>query len=284
MHITVLAATSADVELILALRDAEPDHSVTVVANTASDLTVHGLRSCPDLDALMYAMPSAVRTTDSGAVHRELTGYGVDGLWYELTDREMATLILRTRLLGLGYSLSQVTQALSARWNPPYALLPLSDDPIETHVVLADDGAERPAVAVHVQQWLSGGRQQQPQRLAFSGLDTATTAPGVLDAIRKSDIVILSQRGDPELTLVPALQLPGVKEALRGTRGLVLGLAGDKTWHSPGKATADELVAEWSAERNPPALASWILAHPVKTNQVPAKQQLWPGPDELGRG
>ena len=37
-----------------------PDAAVTVVANTADDLWVHGLKVCPDLDTVMYTLGDGI--------------------------------------------------------------------------------------------------------------------------------------------------------------------------------------------------------------------------------
>jgi LPPG:FO 2-phospho-L-lactate transferase len=42
------------------LPGATPDAEVTVVANTADDLWVHGLKVCPDLDTVMYTLGDGI--------------------------------------------------------------------------------------------------------------------------------------------------------------------------------------------------------------------------------
>ncbi len=53
-------------------------------------------------------------------------------------------------MLDQGYPLSQVTEALCARWRPGVRLLPMSDDRVETHVVIEDEAGRR---AIHFQEW-----------------------------------------------------------------------------------------------------------------------------------
>ncbi len=68
----------------------------------------------------------------------ELAAYGVEPSWFGLGDRDLATHLVRTQMLGAGYPLSDVTAALCARWQPGVRLLPMTDDRVETHVVIDD--------------------------------------------------------------------------------------------------------------------------------------------------
>ncbi|MFC5380261.1 2-phospho-L-lactate transferase [Aquipuribacter nitratireducens] len=201
---------------------------VTVVANTGDDITLHGLRVCPDLDTLMYTLGGGVdetqgwgRAGDTHEVAAELAAYGAGPAWFTLGDRDLATHLVRTRMLGAGYPLSEVTRALCERWQPGVRLLPMSDQPVETHVVVADPERR----AVHLQEWWVRLRAEVPA-LGFPllGLDAAAPGPGVLDALRGADVVLLPP-SNPVVSLGPVLALPGVRDALRGTAAPVVGVS-----------------------------------------------------------
>ena len=129
-----------------------PDAEVTVVANTADDLWVHGLKVCPDLDTVMYTLGDGIdpgrgwgRRDETWSTKEELAAYGVEPTWFGLGDRDIATHLVRTQMLDAGYPLSDVTAALCRRWQPGVRLLPMSDDRVETHIAIADpDQPERP--------------------------------------------------------------------------------------------------------------------------------------------
>jgi LPPG:FO 2-phospho-L-lactate transferase len=202
------------------------DPEVTVVANTGDDITLHGLRVCPDLDTLMYTLGGAVHE-EQGWGHRdethtvaeELAAYGAGPQWFTLGDRDIATHLVRTRMLGAGYSLSAVTAALCERWRPGVRLLPMSDEPVETHV-LVDDPDRR---AVHLQEWWVRLRAEAPAHgFPLLGIDRAHPAPGVLEALREADVVLLPP-SNPVVSVGPVLAVPGVRDALRGTRAPVVG-------------------------------------------------------------
>jgi len=99
------------------------DSQVTVVANTADDIWLHGLKVCPDLDTVMYTLGGGIdtergwgRTDETWRAKEELEAYGVEPTWFGLGDRDLATHLVRTQMLEAGYPLSAVTEALCARW------------------------------------------------------------------------------------------------------------------------------------------------------------------------
>src|SRR5690606_39926882 len=106
------------------------------------------------------------------------------------------------------------------RWGLPaqgVRLLPVTDAPIETHVVVAGD-EEVPERAMHFQQWWVRHRAAIPAlRFTVVGLDRATAAPGVLDAIRGADVVLLPP-SNPVVSIATILGIPGARDTPRGTR------------------------------------------------------------------
>lgn len=205
---------------------------VTVIGNTGDDITLFGLRVCPDLDTLMYTLGGGIdesqgwgRAGETLHVQEELAAYGAQPQWFTLGDRDMAAHIARSQWLGQGLTLSQVTGRLAARWGiepPRIRLLPMSDQPVETHVVVDEGDGPR---AVHFQEWWVRMRTAVPaQRFALVGVDRAVAAPGVLDAIRQADLVLLPP-SNPVVSIGIILAVPGVREALRGTTAPVVGVS-----------------------------------------------------------
>ena len=205
---------------------------VTVVANTADDLWLHGLKVCPDLDTVMYTLGGGIdpdrgwgRRDESWRAKEELEAYGVEPTWFGLGDRDLATHLVRTQMLDAGYPLSAVTRALCERWQPGVRLLPMSDDRVETHVVVDDDHEPSGRRAVHFQEYWIRMRADVPARAVVPvGLDKATPAPGVLEAIAEADVVLLSP-SNPVVSIGTILGVPGIQEALRATAAPVVGLS-----------------------------------------------------------
>jgi LPPG:FO 2-phospho-L-lactate transferase len=214
-----------------------PDAEVTVIANVADDLWVHGLKVCPDLDTVMYTLGGGIDTErgwghagETWSVMEELRAYGVEPTWFNLGDRDVATHLVRTQMLDAGYPLSEVTEALCRRWLTPrfgdrLRLLPMTDDRVETHVAVADPEAPSGRRVVHFQEYWVRLRAAVPaELLVFVGLDESTPAPGVIGAITDADLVILPP-SNPVVSVGTILGVPRVREAVASTRARVVGIS-----------------------------------------------------------
>jgi LPPG:FO 2-phospho-L-lactate transferase len=218
MHIVSLAGGIGGARFLRGLRAAAPDASITVIGNTGDDITLFGLRVCPDLDTVMYTLGGGIdeeqgwgRAKETHVVKEELAAYGVEPQWFGLGDRDFATHIVRSQMLEAGYPLSQITEALCARWQPGVRLLPMTDDRCETHVVIEDERGRR---AIHFQEWWVRLRASVPAKsFALVGVDTAKPAPGVLEAIEEADVVVLPP-SNPVVSIGTILQVPGIREAV----------------------------------------------------------------------
>ena len=231
VHIVVLAGGVGGARFLAGLRTAVPDARLTAVVNTGDDVTMHGLRICPDLDTVMYTLGGGIdpergwgRAGETWTVKEELAAYGAEPTWFGLGDRDLATHLVRTRMLDAGYPLSQVTAALADRWQPGVELLPMSDQRVETHVVVADPGTGRQQ-AVHFQEWWVRHRAE-PEARAFVqvGVDAAKPAPGVAEAFAGADAVLLAP-SNPVVSVGTILGVPGLRQALLATPGRVVGLS-----------------------------------------------------------
>ena len=203
-----------------------PDAEVTVVANTADDIWVHGLKVCPDLDTVMYTLGDGIdtdrgwgRCAETWSTRDELAAYGVEPTWFGLGDRDIATHLVRTQLLETGYPLSQVTEALCRRWLAPtygdrLRLLPMTDDRVETHVAIADPESPSGSRVVHFQEYWVRLRAQVPaEAVVVVGRERATPAPGVVAAIEEADVVLLPP-SNPVVSVGTILGVPGMREAV----------------------------------------------------------------------
>ncbi len=238
MRITALAGGVGGARflrgLVHHLRAAYPDEQpqVTVIGNTGDDITLFGLRVCPDLDTILYTLGGGVhegqgwgRADESHHVAAELAELGATPQWFSLGDKDFATHIYRSQLLARGMPLSSVTAQLAARWglgDQGVTLLPMTDTPVETHVVVTQGGEQ---VAIHFQEWwVRHQAALDADRFVVAGLDSATAAPGVLEAIRSADVVLLPP-SNPVVSIGIILGVPGIRDALRGTRAPVVGVS-----------------------------------------------------------
>jgi LPPG:FO 2-phospho-L-lactate transferase len=237
MRITALAGGVGGARFLRGLllhlqRTPVDDAEVTIIGNTGDDITLFGLRVCPDIDTLLYTLGGGVheaqgwgRADETHQVAAELRALGASPQWFSLGDKDFATHILRSQLLGQGMPLSSVTARLADRWglaSRHVTLLPMTDTPVETHVVVSEGDAQR---AIHFQEWWVRHQAQLPaDRFVVAGLDRATPAPGVLDAIRSADVILLPP-SNPVVSVGIILGVPGIRDAIRGTRAPVVGVS-----------------------------------------------------------
>ncbi|WP_104432030.1 2-phospho-L-lactate transferase [Kineococcus xinjiangensis] len=269
--------------LLAALRSASaPDlraAEVTVVGNTADDITLHGLRVCPDLDSVMYTLGGGIddergwgRSDETSGVADELAAYGQQPTWFTLGDKDIATHLVRTRLLREGLPLSEVTARLCERWRPGVRLLPMTDDVVETHVDLAPvDPAAHAGEAggrrVHFQEWWVRLHAKVPAlRIEPLGAAAARPAPGVLEALSDADVVVLPP-SNPVVSIGTILQVPGVRDALRATTAPVVGVS-PVIGGAPVRGMADACLAALGVPSTAEAVAGlyadfldgWLVA------------------------
>ena len=201
------------------------DLRVTVIGNTADDVTLMGLRICPDLDTVMYTLGGGIseeqgwgRADETFVARTELETYSDSGItlptWFGLGDRDIATHLARAAILQEDRSLSQVTAALCTRWGLPalgVQLIPMSDDPVETHV------------------------------LVVRGAEDAAPAPGVLEAIADADVIVLPP-SNPVVSLGTIFAVPGIRDALCTSLAPVVGIA-PVIGGRPVRGMADKMLA-----------------------------------------
>jgi LPPG:FO 2-phospho-L-lactate transferase len=162
------------------------------------------------------------RTEETWSAKDELEAYGVPNTWFGLGDRDLATHVVRTLMLDQGYPLSAVTEALCARWQPGVRLLPMSDDRVETHVVIEDDQGRR---AIHFQEWWVRLHAEVPaQQILPVGVDEAKPGPGVLDSIAEADVIVLPP-SNPVVSIGTILAVPGVRDAIADAAAPVVGVS-----------------------------------------------------------
>jgi len=255
MRITVLAGGVGAARFLRGLKAAAPGAQITVIGNTGDDITLFGLRVCPDLDTVMYTLGGGIseeqgwgRADETHRIRDELLAYGAGPAWFTLGDRDFATHILRTQLLSEGKPLSEVTRVLCDRWRPGVRLLPMSDDKIETHVVLRDHAV------IHFQEWWVRLHAAAPaEAIIPAGAAQAAPGPGVIEAIGDADFVLFPP-SNPVVSIGPILAVPGIRDAVEAKT--VVGVSGI-IGSAPVRGMADVCLATIGVETS----AAGVAAH-----------------------
>jgi LPPG:FO 2-phospho-L-lactate transferase len=227
-----------------------PDELVGIV-NVGDDLTLHGLRICPDLDTITYTL-AGLNNTETGwglagetwRVMEELRLLGGEA-WFSLGDRDLATHLYRTQRLADGASLGQVTAELLDHAGVATPLLPATEDPLATTFTTVEHGT------LSFQEYFVRHHHDVPvEAVSFVGAEQARPGPGVLDALDKADRIVISP-SNPLISIAPILAIPGIVEALAARRDDVVAvspLIGGRALKGPADRLLDEIGHGASAE------------------------------------
>lgn len=179
-----------------------PEDVLTVVAPIVRDHWSAWLKASPDLDALL--LPPGTATTY--AVADQLRSLAYSPEWQRTSDQDVATRLVRTELIGTGFSLSDATLAAATRGGLPYALLPACDERAELHVVVGDDQPR----AIHVEEYLADPAAHSPSETVLVA-ETLTVSPAVAAVLQETDVLVLGP-SSRTLAIDPVLRTPGFLE------------------------------------------------------------------------
>ncbi|WP_146827272.1 2-phospho-L-lactate transferase [Aeromicrobium flavum] len=253
MKVTVLAGGVGGARFVRGLRAALESEGadITVVVNTGDDLWLSGVRLQPDIDSILYALAGVNdaergwgRAGESERVSAELREWGAGWPWFTLGDLDLGTHLARTGWLRDGLSYTQVAERLGSRWPIGVRLLPMTDTEVDTQVVV-EDGSR-----LHFQEWWTRHRAVlRAVRFENPGIDGATPAPGVVEAITGADVVVLAP-SNPVVSIGPILSVPGIRGAL-GDAARVVGVSpiiGGKVVRGMADACLTAIGVETSAD------------------------------------
>jgi LPPG:FO 2-phospho-L-lactate transferase (EC 2.7.1.-) len=128
--------------------------------------------------------------------------------WFRVGDRDLATHVYRTFLLGQGLRLSEVSARLCRALGVRVAVWPMSDEPVRTIV----DTEEGPLP--FQEYFVRRGCQPRVRGFRWEGLERARLAPEARAALEQADLVVIAP-SNPYVSIGPILALPGVPELLK---------------------------------------------------------------------
>ena len=237
--------------MLLALGMEVPAKELVGIVNVGDDLTLHGLRICPDLDTITYTL-AGLNNTETGwgltgetwRVMQELDLLGGES-WFSLGDRDLATHLFRTQRLADGATLTEVTRALLDHHGVPTTLLPATEDEVATTFTTAEHGT------LSFQEYFVRHHHGVPvESVAFVGADTARPGPHVLDVLSDADRIVISP-SNPLISIAPILAIPGIADVLRRRRDDVVAvspLIGGRAVKGPADRLLDEIGPGATAE------------------------------------
>jgi LPPG:FO 2-phospho-L-lactate transferase len=222
--IVALAGGVGAARMLRALTAVVAPGDITAVVNTGDDAVLHGLHISPDIDTVTYTLAGVINPVTGWGLVDE-TWNAMDALrqfdqgrlaWFNLGDRDLGTHLYRTTRLAEGATLSEVTAAVAARWGVGVRILPMSDDRVQTRVVV-DDGSQA-GREIGFQDYFVAQRHDVPVlRIRLAGVTTAAAAPGVLDAIGAAGRLVICP-SNPIVSIGPVLATGGIGPAVAARR------------------------------------------------------------------
>ncbi|HMC40003.1 MAG TPA: 2-phospho-L-lactate transferase [Acidimicrobiales bacterium] len=251
--IVALAGGVGAARMLSGLVSVVPPADVTAVVNTGDDAVMHGLHISPDLDTVTYTLAGMINPAtgwglkgETWSAMAELRAYSGDRLgWFNLGDQDLGTHLYRTTRLAEGAPLSQVTAEIAARWELGVRIVPMSDDRVETRVVVADGtGAGR---EIGFQEYFVGARHSVPVRsIRLAGIEQARPAPGVVEAIGAAATVLICP-SNPVVSIGPVLAVPGLGAAVTARRSRTVAVSPIVAGRAL-KGPADRMMSELGHE------------------------------------
>ncbi len=227
--------------------------NLCVIVNTGDDEEFFGLSVSPDIDTITYTLADAVDHSKGWGLPDEsfrclesLKRYYPD-TWFGLGDTDLATHLFRTQQLRQGKTLTEVTAAIAESWGVKATVLPMSNDPVRTVV-------HTQAGALPFQEYFVKGRGEgNVKKVELRGIENALAAPGVCDAIRSAQLVILPP-SNPIVSIGPIMGLPGVRESLQETPAPIIGIS-PLVAGKPIKGPADRMLSGLGIEASAAGVA-----------------------------
>jgi LPPG:FO 2-phospho-L-lactate transferase len=213
VNVTVLSGGVGGARFVQGLLDAIDPAGVTVIGNVGDDLEVFGLHVSPDLDTLLYTL-GGVADEERGWGRANETWNALEAAgelgaeaWFQLGDKDLGLHLARAEALERGDPLSAITERFARALGIATRILPATDDRLRTWI-RTDDG-ELP-----FQEWFVH-RRHEPEALAvrFEGADQARAAPGVLEALRDAELIVIAP-SNPFVSIGPILAVDELRAAI----------------------------------------------------------------------
>jgi LPPG:FO 2-phospho-L-lactate transferase len=225
MGVTVaLAGGVGAARLLRGLVRLIPSEDLVIIGNTGDDTQLYGLHGSPDLDIVMYTL--------AGIVNQD-RGWGISGdtfnclemwdklgfeTWFRIGDRDLVIHTVRTMMLKEGKTLSQATIELCRMLKVKVKLVPMTDDAVRTKIISGKRELE------FQEYFVKRRTKDRVTDVLFEGADKSKPAPGVLDAIKRAERVVVCP-SNPILSIAPILSIPKIRDQLRNTKAHITGVS-----------------------------------------------------------
>src|SRR5437667_12253012 len=198
-----------------------PPEKVTAIVNTGDDLDYLGVHIRSDIDIVTYTLAGIVDTgkgygiaEDTYNCMAQLERYSAE-TWFRIGDRDFATHLLRTAFLQQGFSQSELTEKIRTLLGVKVRILPMTDQMVATKIKTS-------AGLLDSQEYFVKRKfEDNVEDVSYEGASIAIPAPGVVESIEKSEVIILCP-SNTILSIGPILDIHGIRNALAKTKVRIL--------------------------------------------------------------
>lgn len=219
--IVALAGGVGAAKFLRGLVDVIPPDTLTIISNTGDDITLFGLHISPDIDIVAYTLSGLVDEERGWGVRGDtfdclgmLKRYG-EATWFNLGDRDLGTHIARTQRLRAGQSLTDITADFCRALGLAARIVPMCNQPVPSLI-------RTPAGVLHFQEYLvQRGGQEDVQEVIYHGVEHASPAPGVLEALAAAEAILICP-SNPVISIGTILAVPGIRQAIQASAAPVV--------------------------------------------------------------
>lgn len=251
--ITLIAGGTGSVKLARGL--SKVADNLTVIANVADNIWLHGLYICPDIDTVTYGLSGLLDKSrgwgvidDSFVFMEQMNKLGQD-YWFKIGDKDLALHTIRTRFINEGRPLSWITEWVRKRLSISTVILPASDQHFETRIKTS-------VGEMHIQEyWVKNHAELDVLNIRYEGIEQADPNPKTLEAIRNSDMIVIAP-GNPISSIGPITSMPSIRKELELRKKEVIAVSpiiGNQALSGP----ASKYLEVMGIESSPAGIASY---------------------------
>ena len=222
MAITVIGGGTGSVKLVRAIAKRVQD--LRIISNVADNIWLMGLYICPDIDTIVYGL-SGYLDTDKGWGVKEESYNFLEQLkilgqetWFRIGDKDLATHVMRTKMLKEGHSLLSITDWIRRQYKIQSIIIPVTNNHVETRII-TEQGE------MHIQEfWVKNNGRPEVHGVRYEGLESSIINQEAIDAIRQSKIIVIAP-GNPVSSIWPIVSHKVIKKELVRNRKRIVAIS-----------------------------------------------------------
>jgi len=198
--------------------------NLLIIGNTGDDFELHGLHISPDLDIVMYTLAGIVDESRGWGIKNDtynalgmLSKLGFE-VWFKLGDKDLATHLIRTKLIKEGITLSEVTARLCKMCGVKAPLTPMTNQQVRTKIVSNKQTID------FQEYFVKNQTRNRVTNVVYEGAGKAEPAPSIIDAITEAKRIIICP-SNPILSIGPIFAIPRIRQAIQETKAEVVAIS-----------------------------------------------------------